>query len=63
MARAKTEKQMTTTSIYIEAELLQDLQYAADQIGLSAIMSLLGRKWLNEELEIAVKPRKRNNND
>jgi hypothetical protein len=59
MAVAKTDKEMVTRSIYIDKQLYDQLQYASGQFGLSVVLSKLGEKWLKEEVEIKLKPRKR----
>lgn len=56
MAIAKTEEEMVTKSIYIKRTLYEQLQYASGQFGVSLILAQLAEKWLDNKIEISIKP-------
>lgn len=56
MAKAKTDEEMVTRSIYISKDLYERFQQAAGRMGVSIVLSKLAEKWLSGEVELSIEP-------
>lgn len=54
MAKAKTDKEMVTRSIYIERDLYEKLLLASGRAGASLVITYLVKKWLNGEINLEI---------